>query len=112
MKEIFQIEGSIGDSYKIEYIKENGQVIIKCNCPAGKFGKFCKHKMRFIQGDTEILADEDQDERLSEIADQIQKSEYLNLIIAHSKAKRAVEEAEQNLKDVRKKIAKAMKNGL
>lgn len=111
MKETFPIQGSKGNSYKIEFSEEDGLIKVKCSCPAGRFGKFCKHKMRFILGDGYILEDDSQIDALAKIADRIQNSNYFDLIVEHSKAKRAVEEAEANLKKVRGKIAEAMKKG-
>ena len=100
------------DPYKVDFINDNGRLIVKCNCPAGRFGKFCKHKMRLIKGNYEILFDENQDDDLEEMQDIIQNSGYLSLIIDLSKAEKAVREAEEDLKKVKKDVALAMKSGV
>lgn len=109
----FLAKSSSGEGpYKVDFINEQGRLIIKCNCPAGRFGKLCKHKMRLVKGDYEILFDENQAEQLDQIQDIIQKSEYLPLIINISKAEKVIREAEKGLREAKKQVAKAMKNGL
>ncbi len=98
--------------YTVDFINKESHLLIKCNCPSGKFGKFCKHKIRLLKGDYEMLYDEKQNDKLGIINEQIQKSEYLELIIELSKSEKAVREAEKKLNVVKKKIAHAMKTGL
>lgn len=98
--------------YIVKFIEQDGKIFIKCNCKAGRFGNFCKHKMRLIQGHDDILQNEDQARDLAKVERRIQKSEYLDLIIERSKARKKSEEAEKEIKAVNKKIGDAMKKGL
>ena len=110
--EFFVKSDSQDEPYTVKYIEQNGKIFVKCNCKAGRFGNFCKHKMRLIQGHDDILQDEDQARDLAKVERRIQKSEYLKLIIERSKARKKAEEAEKELKTVNKKIGAAMKKGL
>ena len=100
--------------YSVDFLFTNDRhhMSIHCNCPAGRFGKFCKHKMAFIQGDDRYLHDDEQYDQLRYIADWIQKSKYLDLIFKRSPLKKAFKEAENNLKLLDREIGKAMKEGL
>ena len=100
------------EPYTVDFINKEGRLLVKCNCPSGKFGKFCKHKIRLLKGDYEMLYDEEQDDQLDIISEQVQKSDYLDLIIELSKSEKAVSKAEEKLNGVKKKIARAMKTGL
>jgi len=113
MKTTLFAKSSGGDTpYKVDFIFDNDRLIIKCNCPAGRFGKFCKHKWGLVKGNYDLLYDENQDEQLEKINDWIQSSQYLDLIFEMSKAQKKVDEAEENFKQIKKKAAAAMKNGL
>lgn len=118
---IFAKSSSSDAVYSVDFIFKNNRnhMAIHCNCPAGRFGKFCKHKMSFIQGDYRYLYDDDQYDQLVYIADWVQKSQYLDLIFKRSPLKQALREAEYKLEEIKEKIrpinneiAKAMKKGL
>lgn len=98
--------------YPVEFIFENNTMSIHCGCPAGKWGKFCKHKIRMLQGDYDILYDDDQGNQLDKITDWIQGSEFLDLIFERGKLEKVLKETQNNLNAVKKKMAEAMKNGI
>ena len=113
MKTVFLVKSSSGkETYKVDFIDEDGRLKVKCDCPAGRFGKFCKHKLSLLQGYADMLYNETQEEELYKISERVQKSDYLWLIIELSKAKSAVSKAEANVIKVHKKFAKAMKEGV
>jgi hypothetical protein len=98
--------------YKVTITRELGLTKIKCNCQAGKFGQYCKHKMRIIKGHEDVLHDESQAEDLASIADFFQQEEFIKMRSEMTKAEEALGKAEENVKQIRKKIALAMKNGI
>jgi hypothetical protein len=72
-----------------------------------------------IQGNSDILYDDSQDEDLYQICDWIQKSEFLDLIFERSKFKTELREAQARLDEVKrkmrpveKKMAQVMKKGI
>jgi len=88
---------------------------VKCDCPAGRFGNFCKHKFGFLRGNESWLYDEYDEnahENLEKIHEWVQGSGCLDLIIEGSKLQRVIDEAENNMKSFRKKLAASMKTGL
>jgi len=113
MKITLLAKSSSGDKpYNVDFVFEKERLMIKCNCPAGKFGKFCKHKWGLLKGNYDLLFDEDQDDDLDQINDWIQDSQYLDLIIEMSKAQKILDNAQDDLNKIKKKIAASMKKGL
>jgi|LGVF01.1.fsa_nt_gb hypothetical protein len=109
--------GSGPKPYLVDFVFKNDCMFVSCDCPAAKFGKFCKHKIRLIQEDFDILYDDTQSEDLVQIGDWIQRSEFLDLILERSKFKKEFREAQQRLdavkrkmQPVEKKMAQAMKD--
>ena len=105
--------------YTVEIRITNRQMFIHCDCPAGKFGKFCMHKIRLLQDDYQVLYDQSQRNELNRISNWIQKSDFLDLIIERSKFKKELREAEdrleaikRNMKPVEDKMGQAMKMGI
>ena len=119
---LFAKSSSGGAPYSVNFVFEQDLLTVHCDCPAGRFGKFCKHKIRMLQEDYDILSDSDDEnqcDRLTEISNWIQKSEFLNLIFERSKFKTALREAQEKLDQVKRemrpieeKMAIAMKKGI
>ena len=109
-------KSSSGEShYTVQFIVENGSMKVKCNCQAGKYGRFCKHKFGLLKGNEYWMDDESDDttyENMGKIRDLVQKSEYLEYIIKGSKLQDVLNEAEKDMKEFRKRLAAAMKKGL
>jgi len=99
-------------TYSVDFIFEDDRMSIRCSCPAGRFGKFCKHKMSFLKGNDYYLHDDEQYDQLEKIHAWAQKSEYFDYIVKMSKAQRVVDEAESKLKAVKKETGLVMRRGL
>lgn len=117
---VFLVKGDSGsEPYSVDITLKGNRMYVACSCPAGRFGKFCKHKIRLIQGDLGILHDDAQCDDLNQIHDWIQQSDFLDLIFERSKFKKDLREAQQRLdavkrqmQPVEKKMAQAMKKGI
>jgi len=109
-------KSSSGDKiYSVTFIFDGNKMIVKCNCPAGRYGNFCKHKWAFIKGQDFMLYDEDDDDQhdqLQYVAERAQKSDYLDSIINLSKIQKIIDDAELEAKQLRKKVAIDMKKGV
>ena len=103
--------GSGENHYTVDFVIEKGKMKVRCTCPAGRFGQFCKHKAGFLRGSDYYLVDETQANELARLADKVQRSEYLDMIIKLSKAQAAFEAAEGALKEAHKEAAQLMKKG-
>ena len=67
MKATLLAKSSSGEPYNVEFLTDAGSVRIFCHCQAGVLQRMCKHKLAFIQGDTNMLFDSTQAHQLSEI---------------------------------------------
>jgi len=65
-------------SVKVSSTVEHGLTIM-CDCAAGEWGKYCKHKMAVALGDATILFDDEQIDSFKEISNWIVSSNYPNL---------------------------------
>jgi uncharacterized Zn finger protein len=70
MKVSLKAISSSGDSeYLVDFIvDDNGKLSVFCDCPAGEWGRFCKHKWRLLHGDESMLADPAQINDLKKVA--------------------------------------------
>ncbi len=56
-------------TYSVDFIiNDTGKLAVFCSCPAGEWGKFCKHKWQLLHGDESMLADLSQLDELKTIA--------------------------------------------
>ena len=111
--------GTKSKSYSVDFAFKDDRMFVFCDCPAGRFKKFCRHKIGLIQLDYGLLTDDLQVEELTKIDDWIQKSEFVDLIIERSPYRRELSEAQERLEAVKKKMrptekkmAQAMKDGI
>jgi len=66
-------------TYKVDF--NFGEVVqVQCDCPAGIYGKHCKHKMGLLQGDTSLLADPNQSGLLTECLSRLDGSDIFKAI--------------------------------
>ena len=90
---------------------ENG-ISIFCDCPAGEWGKYCKHKMAVALSDVKILYDDDQVENFNKASKWISESNYPKLIVELRESEKELETAKKKVKNMKEKIARSMKEGL
>ena len=83
-----------------------------CDCAAGEWGKYCKHKMAVALGDATILYDDEQIDSFKEISNWIDSSNYPNLFSEIPVLEKKVAEAKKNVKSKKEQIARFMKDGL
>jgi len=60
MEEIeFDVQGSAVAPYSVVFSKKSDvKFSVSCSCPAGVFGKYCKHRVSILDGDTKgIVSD-------------------------------------------------------
>ena len=83
-----------------------------CDCPAGEWGKYCKHKMAIVLADERILFDEEQKDNFNKVKQWIVESGYPDLVQELRESEKALESAKKNVKNQKEKIARLMKEGL
>ena len=75
------VKSSTRDEPYTVVISDNGQGLsFYCDCPAGEWGKFCKHKRALASGDVAILYGRDQVPIFEKAMKRISESDYPQLI--------------------------------
>ena len=62
-------KSSSGSFYDVYFRQVDEGLTVHCDCPAGEWGKFCKHKWQFLNGDESMLFDLSQSNDLKTIRD-------------------------------------------
>ena len=103
----FIVKGSQGDHYQVNVTREGTNLFVSCNCRAGQFGKFCKHKWNVLRGEAELVSDNYSD--METVNNWMFNSDLRDPFLATTKAILTVKEAEDNLKKQRNNFAKLIK---
>ena len=100
---------SDGDSsYVVEFVFDEGSLTVHCECPAGEFGKSCRHKLGLLQGDFSILANSDEKPLLDNVRQWVEKSKLNELLATLRSAEAAEKAAKASLAVAKKRLEKAM----
>ena len=51
----FHVKGSSKDPYEVIFIKDGDSLTAICNCPAGTYGNFCKHRISILDGNAKAI---------------------------------------------------------
>ena len=112
MKITVLAKSSSGEPYSVDFMLEKDRLSVFCNCPAGVWGKFCKHKLRLLLNDTSMLFDPDQTEKLSRAIELVEKTQYPQLASEVRAKERDFERAKREVRKAKELLIKAMKSGL
>lgn len=100
------------EPYAVSVSSTESGLSIFCDCPAGEWGKYCKHKIAIALADERILFDEEQKENFKAVTKCISESGYPDLVQKLRESEKALEAAKKNVKSQKEKIARLMKEGL
>jgi len=64
--------------YKVLFLHKDGKVSVLCDCPAGEWGKLCKHKLALIGKDTKMLYAYDEADLLLDAHDLIRQTSLMD----------------------------------
>lgn len=98
-------------SYVAGFIAEDGLLSVYCSCPAGELGKWCKHKMALMSGDTAKLGNLDS-AVINELRTLVGKSIFPQLMDAVQQAEDDALIAKKRVVDAKKRLEKAVRAGL
>jgi hypothetical protein len=102
--------------YKVNFIIKDGILCIYCSCPAGTYGRLCKHKALFIEGDYNMLYDISQQQLLDDIIATVNASPLKNVYSKFKNRKLEIEKIQRKLKkelkDIKNDLAMKLQNGI
>ncbi len=58
----FLVKGSSKDPYEVIFIKDGDSLTAICNCPAGTYGNFCKHRISILDGKPKAITSDNADQ--------------------------------------------------
>lgn len=100
----FVLSSKGDDVYQVSVHLHTDSVICTCDCPAGKFGKICKHKISILSGDGHALARNDQLPLLNSLSGKLFGSEVRSCLRELNEADNALSSAKKNFDDAKRKL--------
>jgi uncharacterized Zn finger protein len=101
MEKTLKARSSDGQSsYSVRFTFLEGSLAIDCDCPAGEFGRLCKHKLAFVLNREDMLFRAEQKSILVEVQAWVNQTNYPALT-------KQIDRAEVELKKARGKVKKA-----
>jgi uncharacterized Zn finger protein len=64
----FLVKGSSKDPYEVIFIKDGDSLTAICNCPAGTYGNFCKHRISILDGNGKAISSDNADQATRVVA--------------------------------------------
>ena len=95
---IIKVISSSGEPYDVHVEFSDNKFKVHCNCPAGIFGKLCKHKTGLLDGDSSLLFNKNDYEILEQIHEVVKKSKYTEIIFSYNILRKEIEAAQKKRK--------------
>jgi uncharacterized Zn finger protein len=113
MKVVVQIKSSSQPvPYEVSVLVETGMLSIHCTCPAGEWGKYCKHKVAILLSDIGALYGDGEAEHFDEARKLIAASTLPALVAEIADAEKKAATAVAFAKKMKEKLAKIMNQGV
>lgn len=109
---IIKVISSSGEPYDVHFEFSDNKFKVHCNCPAGIYGKLCKHKTGLLDGDLSLLFNKTDYEILERIHEVVKKSKYSEIITSYNILKKEIEVAQKKEKKLKEQIAQSLKTGI
>lgn len=107
-----QVISSAGEPHDVYFDFSDNKLVVFCNCQAGIHGKLCKHKTGLLDGDSSILFDKSDQNRLEQIHELVRKTKYVEILSSYNLLKKEIEEAQKKERKFREQIEHALKSGI
>ena len=112
MKKEFEVMSSDGIRvYVVSFELDFGKLYVYCNCQAGSWGKWCKHKMQLVLGDLSGLRNSAQSSDMPEVLEWVKDSKIAQLVSEMQVADDEMKKAKARMDRTRKNIEKIAKEG-
>jgi len=109
---VIKVISSSGDPYDVLFKFSDNKFTVYCHCPAGIYGKLCKHKTGLLDGDSSLLFDKTDHEILAQIHEAVKKSKYIEIISSYNILRKEIEAAQRKEKKLKEQIEQALKTGI
>ena len=103
----FEISSPAGEIYKVAASRSDSNLTITCDCPKGKQGDLCKHRLALLHGDGSGLESNNPDD-VHKLGDLIIGTDVEGLMIQFARCEAELETIKHDLDKLRLKLATAM----
>lgn len=108
MEEItFQVKGSSSEPYEVIFIKDGASLTAVCNCPAGTYGNFCKHRISILEGNPESISSDNAD-KVPVVVGWLPGTDVGDALLELRKTEKAADATKDSIAVAKKKLARAM----
>lgn len=98
--------------YTVDFELDNGKLTVQCNCPAGAFGKLCKHKIQLLSGDITNCKDVSQEDDHRTVMSWVHLSTLPNMIGQLNLTDKELVKMKAQLGRMKKALEKALRDGV
>lgn len=103
----FSVKGSAKEPYEVVFRLQGVNLSAYCNCPAGKRGLHCKHRIGILLGQSKGIIGDNSD-RVSEVAGWVEGSDVEGPLNEFLYLEKEANKINEQLKSVKRRLAKAM----
>ena len=104
------------ESYLVTFSLEDGKLSVFCTCPAGGWGKLCKHKTGLIENNDALLAGEEGIPALTKAHELISKTSLLDVYQGFKERRKSIEAQQRKLKkelsDIKSGFGRQLQEGV
>ncbi len=98
--------------YSVVFVWEKKRLHVRCDCRAGMFGKWCKHKTAMLANDETMLQNPSELVELRKVNDWVQQTTFSDRLQLLHQAENELGALEKRIKIIKDELAEALKNGL
>jgi uncharacterized Zn finger protein len=104
------------ESYLVTFSLEDGKLSVFCTCPAGAWGKLCKHKTGLIENNAALLFDAEDAPALAKAHELVASTSMLDVYQQFSERRKAIEAQQKKLKkelsDIKSGFGRQLSDGV
>lgn len=98
--------------YEIELDERDGRLVVTCSCPAGRYGKLCRHKRMLLAGDLCALSDGDSAATIKTMLEHADRTTLHVLVGQLSDAESRITAATKEKKDATRALEQLLIQGI
>lgn len=98
--------------YEIVLAEKSGRLLVTCNCPAGRFGRLCRHRKMILVGDFTAVCDRELVSTIQGLMGRFDARTIVDMLSALSDSERRVVEAKDQLKVLTKRLEDVLIEGI
>lgn len=103
----FLVKGSSKDPYEVIFVKDGDSLTAICNCPAGTYGNFCKHRIAILDGNAKSISSDNADQAAT-VVTWLAGTDVEAALIEMRAAEKLDDSEKKALNAAKRKLARAM----